>query len=170
MSDHVETFRDEIFGVAEFHEAAAAEVADNIADVVETPALGTPLPYEGVSLPDTVETEFSPADLEAASSGVTPARYAIATYGTVVLPNDAAGTELASLYCSVHVALVAESDILPDMAAAYEHLAGAITDGDESIPDSQVLATGPSATADMGTLIEGVHGPDEVHVVVITDR
>jgi len=187
MTDHVDTFRDEIFGVATLHEAAAAEVADTIADIVETPAVGTPLPFEGVSLPDTVETDFSPRDLETAKTGVTPARYAIATYGTVVLPSDADGTELASLYPPTHVAVVAASDVLPDMQTAYERLGEDIggagvatttatetsTDGAETPTDppaSQILATGPSATADMGTLVEGVHGPDEVHVLLVTDR
>ncbi|MFB6268738.1 MAG: lactate utilization protein C, partial [Halobacterium sp.] len=33
-----------------------------------------------------------------------------------------------------------------------------------------VLATGASATADMGEIVTGVHGPQSVHAVVITDR
>jgi len=32
---------------------------------------------------------------------------------------------------------------------------------------SHVFATGASATADMGGLVEGVHGPNEVHVVLV---
>jgi len=38
---------------------------------------------------------------------------------------------------------------------------------DESI--DVVLATGPSATADMGGLVHGAHGPKEVHVVLLRD-
>ncbi|MFB6362014.1 MAG: LUD domain-containing protein, partial [Halobacteriales archaeon] len=34
---------------------------------------------------------------------------------------------------------------------------------------SAVLTTGPSATADMGELVTGVHGPGDVHVVAVTD-
>jgi len=29
------------------------------------------------------------------------------------------------------------------------------------------MATGPSATGDMGALVQGVHGPSEVHVIVV---
>jgi len=42
-------------------------------------------PFENLSLPDTVETEPSVADLEAASTGVTAAGYGIADYGSVVI-------------------------------------------------------------------------------------
>ncbi|MFW5973924.1 MAG: LUD domain-containing protein, partial [Natrialbaceae archaeon] len=61
---------------------------------------------------------------------------------------------------------VAASDLAGSMKAAYERLAEEFATG----RDTQVLATGPSATADMGTLVQGVHGPHEVHVVVLEDR
>ncbi|TKX83368.1 hypothetical protein EXE43_24625, partial [Halorubrum sp. SS5] len=32
-----------------------------------------------------------------------------------------------------------------------------------------VFATGPSATADMGGLVHGAHGPKEVHVVLLRE-
>jgi L-lactate dehydrogenase complex protein LldG len=32
-----------------------------------------------------------------------------------------------------------------------------------------VLATGPSATADMGELVLGAHGPESVHVVILDE-
>jgi L-lactate dehydrogenase complex protein LldG len=34
---------------------------------------------------------------------------------------------------------------------------------------SAVVATGPSATADMGALVRGAHGPKEVHVVILDE-
>jgi len=30
-----------------------------------------------------------------------------------------------------------------------------------------VFVTGPSATADMGPLVRGVHGPHQLHVIVL---
>ncbi|MFB6141852.1 MAG: LUD domain-containing protein [Halorientalis sp.] len=148
------------------HPTDAASLAETLADAVEEPAVGTPLPFEGVSLPDAVETDFSPASLEAAATGVTPAGLGIADYGTVTLASDAAGTELASLYVPRHVAVLAASDVVATMADAYERLDDEFAEG----RTTQVLATGPSATADMGTLVQGVHGPDETHVVVLEDR
>jgi L-lactate dehydrogenase complex protein LldG len=33
--------------------------------------------------------------------------------------------------------------------------------------NSHILVSGPSATGDMGTLVQGVHGPEELDVVVL---
>ena len=187
MTDDIETFRSSLRGVATLHETPAADATETIAEVIEEPAVGTPLP-DGVSVPDAVVTEFSPGDLEAARTGVTPARHAIATYGTVTVPTDAEGAELVSLYATRHVAVLAASAVLPDMQTAYERLdsdiaraaagdtsdrnasGGDTSNGDADAPQTQILATGPSATADMGTLVQGVHGPDEVHIVLLEDR
>jgi L-lactate dehydrogenase complex protein LldG len=161
------TFKQSAKGAATVHETTAANFADTLEDAIETPAVGTPLPFEGVSLDDTpVETEFTPGELQWAQTGVTPARIGIGEYGTVTLPSDDAGTELVSLYTPAHVAVLPESAIEPDMKAAYERLSEDFAEG----ADTQILATGPSATADMGTLIQGVHGPHEVHILVLEDR
>ncbi|MXR51732.1 lactate utilization protein C [Halovenus sp. WSH3] len=162
-----ETFRESAAGTATVHETTAEEFAETLESAIEKPAVGTPLPFEGVSLDESpVETEFSPEELQSAETGVTPARVGIGEYGTVTLPSDGAGSELVSLYTPRHVAVLAASAIEPDMKAAYERLSEEFAGG----ADSQVLATGPSATADMGTLIEGVHGPHEVHILVLEDR
>jgi L-lactate dehydrogenase complex protein LldG len=140
---------------------------DVLASVVEPPAIGTPLPFESVTLAGTgVETDFSPASLEAAKTGVTPVSFGISNYGTLSLCADADGTELASLYPPRHVGVLAASDFQTGMKDAFERLEAEFEAG----RDTQVLATGPSATADMGTLVSGVHGPGEVHAVVLEDR
>ncbi|WP_336327576.1 LutC/YkgG family protein [Halovenus sp. HT40] len=163
----VQSFRESVGGTATVHETTAEEFAETLQSAIEAPAVGTPLPFEGVSLAETaVETEFTPGELQWAQTGVTPARIGIGEYGTVTLPSDAAGTELVSLYAPRHVAVLPASGIEPDMKAAYERLSDDFREG----TDTQVLATGPSATADMGTLIQGVHGPHEVHILVLEDR
>lgn len=166
-SEDVDTFTDSLGGVATLHETAAASFGETLEAAIEAPAIGTPLPFEGVSLEETsVETDFSPHGLESAMTGVTPATMGIGEYGTVTVPSDRDGSELVSLYTPRHIACVAASSIEPGMKAAYEQLSEDFAAGE----DSQVLATGPSATADMGTLVEGVHGPHEVHVIVLEDR
>jgi L-lactate dehydrogenase complex protein LldG len=50
-----------------------------------------------------------------------------------------------------------------DMPAAFERIGELIREG----RDDLILTTGPSATADMGALVKGAHGPREVHVVLI---
>lgn len=142
--------------------------ADALGEVVDPPAVGTSLPYDGVSLDGTdVETDPTPAQLRAATTGVTPVGGAIAEHGTVLVESRPEGDELVGLYPERHVAVLRESDLVPDVSAAITRLDETFGDGGV---DSTVLATGASATADMGETIEGVHGPKEVHVVVLTDR
>jgi L-lactate dehydrogenase complex protein LldG len=170
MTDAVDSFRSSLTGTATLHETTPGETAETIEDALEEPAVGVPVHIEGVSLPETVETEFSPSELSAARTGVTTARHAIADYGTVTLASNPEGGELVSLYPPRHVAVVAASDLHANMTTAHDRFARELTGGGESGTDSQVLATGPSATADMGTLVEGVHGPHEVHVVLVADE
>lgn len=166
-TEPLETFRSSLGGTTTVHTCPAADFEQVLPEALAEPAVGTSLPFDGVSLAETaVETDPSPRALEEAQTGVTPARHAIADYGTVTIPSDAAGSELVSLYAHRHVAVLPASAIAPDMRTAYERFA---EDADAGV-DSQVLATGPSATADMGTLVHGVHGPHEVHVVVLEDR
>ncbi|ARS91490.1 LUD domain-containing protein [Natrarchaeobaculum aegyptiacum] len=144
----------------------ATDATDAIESALEGPAVGVELPFEGVSLPDRVETAPTAGDLVDATTGVTPARFAIAEYGTVAIESAPEGDEPVALYPQRHVAVVAESDVVPDLGAGFDRLEAAFTAGDDSI----VFATGRSSTADMGGLVEGVHGPGEVHVIVLEDR
>jgi L-lactate dehydrogenase complex protein LldG len=140
-----------------------AAVTEAVAEAVTEPAVGAPLPWDDASLPDAVTTEPTPADLDAAVTGVTPAALAVADYGSIVLRATPEGTEPVSLFPDRHVAVLRERDVVPDMTAAFERL------GDElrATRGSAVLATGPSATADMGELVTGAHGPKAVEVVVV---
>ena len=162
----VATFAETAAETATVHRPTAADAGDRLADLVTEPAVGVPLGVDGVAPEDAgVETAPSPAALESATTGVTPAGVGVADYGTVTLPSvDLA--ELVALYCPRHVVVLPASDVVPDMPTAYERLGEEFAAG----RDTQILATGPSATADMGELIQGVHGPTEVHVVVVTDR
>ena len=163
-SESLSTFESSVPGAV--HRTTAEDADAVLAEAIEGPAVGTALPYDEVSLPESVDTDPSPSALEAAATGVTPAALGIADYGTVTIPSGAAGDELVSLYTPRHVAVVAASDVVPDMPTAYERLGEDFAAG----MDTQILATGPSATADMGTLVQGVHGPSETHVVVLEDR
>jgi L-lactate dehydrogenase complex protein LldG len=146
-SEPLSTFEASLQGTSTLHTTTADSVGDTLTDAIAEPAVGTPIPLEDVSLADTpVATEFSPSDLRSARTGVTPAGIAVADYGTVTIRSRAERDELVALYPERHVAVVAESDVLPDMATAYEELSEEFEWG----ADTQVLATGPSATADMG--------------------
>jgi L-lactate dehydrogenase complex protein LldG len=62
--------------------------------------------------------------------------------------------------------VVRRSDLVDGMPEAFSWLAENVTAGG----GSAIVATGPSATADMGALVKGAHGPKAVHVVVLDDR
>jgi L-lactate utilization protein LutC len=97
----------------------------------------------------------------AAAVTVMPA--AIAETGSVAWHASARTPRLATLAPPVHVAVVPQDRIMPDMADYFAWLA------QRGIGTSNAtLITGPSKTADIeGTLITGVHGPGKVEIVIV---
>lgn len=145
-----------------------ATVESTIDELVRTPAVGVAL-GDDYAVPESVRLDPSPADLREAKTGVTKASLAVADYGSLVLESTPEGAEQVSLFGDLHVAVLHESDIVDDMTAAFEWLGPRLrAEGDDG--KSAILATGPSATADMGSLVRGAHGPKAVHVVVVTDE
>nr|WP_303646753.1 LUD domain-containing protein [Haloarchaeobius salinus] len=141
-----------------------ADLEATLADAVDEPAVGVPL-HVDADLPDAVATTFTPSELQDAATGVTPARLGIAEYGSVLIRSSAGGDEPVSLSPERHVAVLAAEDVVATGRDAVDWLADEVAAG----RGSHVLATGASATADMGGLVEGVHGPNEVHVVLVED-
>jgi L-lactate dehydrogenase complex protein LldG len=141
-----------------------AEFDSTLRELVDEPAVGTPLPFDEVSLPTWIDDEPSPRTLEAATTGVTGASLGIADYGSVVLPSTETGAEQVSLFPDLHVAVLREADLVGEMRTAIERLGPKLRDGGSSI-----IATGPSATADMGALVQGAHGPKDVRVVLLEE-
>jgi L-lactate dehydrogenase complex protein LldG len=156
--------------VTEGPESACAALIDEAAG---SPAVGVALSDDrtesaaaALALPSRVTTDPTTADLRAAHTGVTDASLGVAEYGSVALEADSEGTEPVSLFVERHVVVLREADLVPDMPDAFEWL-GPRTH-DESV--DVVFATGPSATADMGGLVHGAHGPKEVHVVLLREE
>jgi L-lactate dehydrogenase complex protein LldG len=89
----------------------------------------------------------------------------LADYGSVVLPSAPSGAELVSLFVDRHVVVVDAEQVVPGMEAAFDRFGEFVRD--EGKPDSGIVSTGPSATADMGALVRGAHGPSDVRVVVL---
>jgi len=100
----------------------------------------------------------TPPTIEGA--GVSNASYGLADTGSVVLAASPDEPRANSLLPDVHITLLAEDKIL----AGLDELFAAI--GDE-LPSALAIVTGPSRSADIEqTLVVGVHGPGEVHVVL----
>ncbi|MEZ3117237.1 LUD domain-containing protein [Halobaculum sp. MBLA0147] len=167
---HVETFTAELDALGvEWSETTPEEVGDVLAAAADPPVVAAPSDHECVSpetLPIPVETEPTLETLRDAHTGITDATLGIVPYGSVVLRTDTDDlTEAASLFVDHHVVVLAERDLRPDVASALAEL-GPLLRAEEA---SAVVATGPSATADMGALVQGAHGPEAVHVVLLRE-
>lgn len=140
-----------------------------LAECVEAPAVGARLPWEDVSLEASsvdVNCDPSPSEVASARTGVTAVGMGVAEYGSVVVRPSPNGEEPASLFPERHIAVLAESDLVPDMPDAIARLADEFAES----PGDAIVATGPSATADMGALVYGAHGPKQVEVLLLEDR
>lgn len=143
-----------------------AAFQEALADVIGEPAVGSALPYADLSLSETaVVLDPTPTQLREAVCGVTAAAIGVADYGSVVLESTPDGAELAGLFPEKHVVVIRERDIVADMATAFETMGERFRAG----RDDAVIATGPSATADMGELVYGVHGPEETHAILVEE-
>ena len=100
---------------------------------------------------------------EHAAAGITSATYALADTGTLVMLSSREEARLISLLPPVHIAIVPRERILTGLDELLTLLP--LPAGQTS---SMVLITGPSRTADIEQiLVRGVHGPGEIHVVVL---
>ena len=94
--------------------------------------------------------------------GITTAQAAIAETGTLVLDSSRERNRLVSLVPPVHIAIVDASSIFQTLGEAL-----AFIHQDGNISPAVTFITGPSRTADIElTLTIGVHGPQELHVIV----
>ena len=112
----------------------------------------------------------SRADLRAsmanADLGITGVDYAIAETGTCVIIPGTGSSRLVSLLPPVHIALVERGQVLPTLDELFTLRRRDFVDG--ALGSYMNLITGPSRTADIEyKLVTGVHGPGEVHMVLI---
>ena len=104
----------------------------------------------------------SQADLFKYDVGVTGAQAGIAETGTLVLDSSVERNRLVSLVPPIHIAILDASRIYQTLG---ETLA-ALQSGEEVSP-AITFITGPSRTADIElTLAIGVHGPQQLYVII----
>ncbi len=95
--------------------------------------------------------------------GVTEAFAGVASTGSVCVDVGYQRTGMASLLAPLHIAVVAAETIVPQPRDLFR----ADVLGGKGLTRSFVFITGPSATADMGPLVRGVHGPHRLHIIVL---
>ena len=95
--------------------------------------------------------------------GITGAHGALVDTGSIVVVSGPGRGRIASLLPPVHIAVIGAEQLSPTLAA---FLAANPSIGD--VGSNVVAITGPSRTGDIeGTLVLGVHGPGDLHVIVI---
>jgi L-lactate dehydrogenase complex protein LldG len=94
-------------------------------------------------------------------AGVSEALYGLADTGSVVLAASPEEPRGRSLLPAVHISLLREDRILPGLDELFAAARG-------QLPSALAIVTGPSRSADIEQrLTVGVHGPGEVHVVLL---
>jgi len=94
--------------------------------------------------------------------GISTAQAAIAETGTLVLDSTYERHRLVSLVPPVHIAIINASSIVETLSDAL-----ALLQKDKEVSPAVTFITGPSRTADIElTLTIGVHGPQELFVIV----
>jgi L-lactate dehydrogenase complex protein LldG len=138
--------------------AGREAVASNAPLLAECGVTGLPTVRSGLT--DRAELR---ALCSTAAVGITSADYCLADTGTLVMLSSREEARLISLLPPAHVAVVARERILSGLD---ELLAVVPLPAERS--SSMVLITGPSRTADIEQiLVRGVHGPGEIHVVIL---
>jgi len=102
--------------------------------------------------------------LAQADLGLSSVDYAIAETGTLVIGASRTHPRTLGVLPPVHIAVLRREQIVPTLSDAVAHLRRSRP----AMPSCLALHTGPSRTGDIEqTLTVGVHGPGELHVVLI---
>ncbi len=105
-----------------------------------------------------------------ATVGITGVDFALAESGSLVLTSRTEGSQLASVAPPIHVALYRRNQLVASLEEVLEQLPVSPDPNQPSPGRSVVFITGTSRTADIEQiLIRGVHGPREVHAILVED-
>jgi L-lactate dehydrogenase complex protein LldG len=115
---------------------------------------------------DSLTPEKSRVPFFAADAGISGVEYLIAETGSVVVSSRPDEPRSLSLLPPLHIAVAERRQLLPDLfdlfAALGDHTGAPV------LPSCLSVITGPSKTGDIELkLVTGVHGPGEVHVVLV---
>lgn len=99
-----------------------------------------------------------------ADIGLTTAEWAVAETGSIIVTAAPGQGRTATLLPPVHVAVLPASRVLGTVEEAISEYAGAGT----GLPSNLAFHSGPSRSGDIEqSLTIGVHGPGEVHVLLV---
>lgn len=99
-----------------------------------------------------------------AHAGMTAVDYGVAETGTLALLARPGEGRAASLVPPIHLGVLRVQDIVFELGELFERVGASNT----ALPSALTFVTGPSSTADIELVhTVGVHGPRELHVVLV---
>jgi L-lactate dehydrogenase complex protein LldG len=138
---------------------------DDVTTLLADAGLAVTLPPAGEFVSAAARETFRQACIDA-DVGITGADFVVADTGTLVQLARAGSPRMTSLLPPVHVAIVRRDQFVPNLPALLHRLRADVWGA--SLPSAMTFITGPSRTGDIEqTLSIGVHGPGEVHVVIM---
>lgn len=149
-------------------EDAARNWLAGVAGTEASPALIAEDPWLAriLALPDPALPAFAGAGAGRIEGlAITTAIAAVAETGSVLLHPRAGAPMAMNFLCDRLVVLVREADVLPNLEDLWERVRGTFG---EHAPRALSLVSGPSSSGDIGMqFATGVHGPIELHVLVV---
>lgn len=162
--------------VNDYRATAIRAPGDRVGDIIgeicaqrEVTRLVTPDGFPGEWAENAVElvrdAELTSHDLDKLDGALTTCAVAIAETGTIVLDGGAGqGRRALTLVPDYHLCVLRADQIVDLVPEAIERLAGAAAEG-----RPLTFVAGPSATSDIElNRVEGVHGPRELDIVVVS--
>jgi L-lactate utilization protein LutC len=143
---------------------ALLRVLDGVSSIIYAPPHELPASLFSEFVADPrVRVDPTPEEMVGSAAGVTEAFAGVASTGSVCIDISFERTGMVSLMAPLQVAVVAAETIVPQPRDLFR----ADVLGGRGLERDFVFVTGPSATADMGPLVRGVHGPHKLHIIVL---
>jgi len=141
---------------------AVRKIAKGRIAIAETLDLPSDLFSDLRRLPGIV-TGRSKQELATCDVGVTEAFAGVARTGSVCVAVDHDYSGAISLLARMHIAVLSADKVTERPGDLFnpQFLNG------KAMRRNFVFITGPSATADMGPLVRGVHGPHHLHIIIL---
>ena len=154
-------------------ESGASKAVRSAQEVFDQTPVDAALTNLGLKVTTVLRDEANPREalreeIRRADMGITGADYALAETGSLVILPRRGLSRLVSLVPPVHVALVRPEDVLESLDDLFLLRRLEYHQRGGEMGSYLNFITGPSRTADIEmTIVEGVHGPKEVHMVLL---
>jgi L-lactate dehydrogenase complex protein LldG len=120
-----------------------------------------PWVFETVQQLPNLSIDPDETQLAAGLTGITDVFAGVAETGSIALSNASTMSGPLSLFTSRHIALLDARSLVARPRDLFDRPEW------QELIINMVFITGPSATADMGKLVRGVHGPGSLDIILI---